>query len=114
MPCHYVYTVIAKNEYYEPSMFHVQLHNLYNYYHGTKYGASNEKETVDVLHSLLKVIRENSYNDSGKFKGIYVIGSRFHNNLPPFSLEVWQINNNLTMDLMRRMVNHTGNKDPVI
>ena len=66
------------------------------------------------MQSLFKVTRRNSYNDYGKFKGIYVIGSRFHNNLPPLSPEVWHINNNLTMELMRMIVNHTGNKGPVI
>ena len=95
-------------------MFHVRLHKLYDYYHSTKYGSSYEKETVDVLESLLKVIREDSYNDYGKFKGIYVLGSRFHNNLPPFSAESWQINNGLTMELMKRIVNHTGNIGPAI
>ena len=63
---------------------------------------------------MLKVIRENSYNNSGKFKEIFVIGSRFHNNLPPFSPEVWQINKDLTMVLMRRIVNYTGNQGSVI
>ena len=66
----HICAVIGKKEYYEPSMFHVRWHKLYNYYHGTKYGASNAKETVDILESLLKVTRENSYNNSGKFKGI--------------------------------------------
>ena len=51
-----------------------------------------QKVTIDGLHSLLKVIRENSYNDSGKFKRIYVIGSRLRNNLPPVSSEIWQTN----------------------
>ena len=68
-------------------MFHVRWHKLYNYYHDTKYCASNAKEIVDVLQSLLKITRENSYNDSSKFKGIYVLGSRFHNDLPPCSVE---------------------------
>ena len=95
-------------------MFHTRWHKLYNYYYGTEYGAYAAKETVHVSQSLLKVTRENSYNDPGKFKSIYVIGSRFHNNLPPYSAEAWQINNNLTMDLMKRIVNHTGNKGPVI
>lgn len=114
MLCHHVCAIIAKKEYYEPSIFHFRWHKLYNYYHGTKYRASNVKEIVDVLESLLKVIRENSYNDSGKFKGIYVIGSRFHNNLPSFSPEVSQINKDLIMNLMRRIVDQTGNKGPVI
>ena len=95
-------------------MFHVRWHKLYNYYHITKYGASNAKETVDVLESLLKVTRVNSYNNSGKFKGIYVIGSRFHNNLPLFSPELWQIINDSIMELITSIVNHTENKFPVI
>ena len=66
------------------------------------------------MESLLKVTRENSYNDSGKFKGIHIIVIIFHNNLLPFYLDVWQINNYLAMDLVRRIVNHIGNKDPVI
>ena len=93
IPCRHVCAVIGKKEYYEPRMFHIRWHNLYNYYHSTKYGASNSKESVVFLESLIKVTRDNSYNDSGKFKGIYVIGSRLHNNLPLFSPEVWQINN---------------------
>ena len=88
-------------------MFHIRWHKLYNYYHGTKYGASNAKETVDVLESLLKVTRENSYNDSGKFKGICVIGSIFHNNLLPFSPEVWQINDDSTMNLKKSICEHS-------
>ena len=66
------------------------------------------------MESLLSVTRENSYNNSDKFKGIYVIGSGFHNNLPPFSPKVWQIDNNLNTDLMRRIVDYTGNKGLVI
>ena len=46
-----------------------------------------QKKTVDVLQSLLKVTRENYYNDSRKLKGICVIGSSLHNNLPPYSTE---------------------------
>ena len=88
-------------------MYHIRWHKLYNYCHGTKYGASNTKATVDVLQSLIKVTRENSYNDSGKSKCIYVIWSSFHNNLPPHSTEVWKINDDLIMDLMERIVNHT-------
>ena len=30
------------------------------------------------------------------------------------SPEVWKINNDLNMELMRRIVNYTGNKGPVI
>ena len=44
MPCRHICDVITKREYYEPSMFHVRWHNIYKYYHGTKYGASNEKK----------------------------------------------------------------------
>ena len=66
------------------------------------------------MHSLLKVTRDNSYNDSSKFKDIYVIGSKFHNNLPPYSAEAWQSNKYVTMDLMRRIIDHTGNKGTVI
>ena len=66
------------------------------------------------MESLLKVAKENGYNNSVRFKGIYVIGSRFHHNLPPFSPEVWKINIDLIMDLMRRIVDNTGNKVPVI
>ena len=57
MPCYHFCAFIYKREYYEPSMFHAQWHKFYSYYHGTKYGASNTKETVDVLQSLLKVTR---------------------------------------------------------
>ena len=84
MPCRHVCAVIVKREYYEPSMFHYLWHKIYNYYHGTEYGASTVKKMIDVLQSLLKVTRENICNDSGKFKGIFVIGSSFHRNLPPF------------------------------
>ena len=66
------------------------------------------------MQSLLEVKRENSYNDYDKFKGIYVIGSSFHNSLPPYSADSWQINNYLTMDLMKSIVNHTGNIGSVI
>ena len=90
-------------------MFHIRWHKLYSYYHGTEYWASTAKKIVDILQSLLKVTRENSYNDSGKFKGIYVIGSIFHRNLPPFSPEVWQISNDVTMNLMKMIIDHTGN-----
>ena len=62
---------------------------------------------------LLKVIREKFYNDRGKFKGIYVIGSSFRDNLPPFSPETCQINNDLTMDLMKSIFEYTGIKGPV-
>ena len=94
IPCHNVCAVIGKKECYDPCMFHIRWHKIYNYYHDTKYGTSNAKDTVDVLGSLLKITSENNYNDSGKFKGIYVNGTRFHNNLLQFSPEVWQINNN--------------------
>ena len=50
---------------------------------------SMQKEIVDALQSLLKVKRENCYNDSGKFKCIYIFGSSFHNNFPPTSEEAW-------------------------
>ena len=95
-------------------MFHIRWHKLYNYYHGTEYGSSTAKKTVDVLQSLLKVTRENSYNDSGNFKCIYVIGQIFHPNFPTFSPEAWQTNNDLTMDLMKIIIDHTGNEGPVI
>ena len=60
------------------------------------------------MQSLLKVTRINCYNDSGKFKGIYYIGSIFHKNLPPYYAEACQINNDLTMDLMRRIFEYAG------
>ena len=66
------------------------------------------------MQSSLKVTRENCYNDSGNFKGIYAIGSIFRNNLPPISPEALHINNNLTMDLMKRIIEHIGTKGPVI
>ena len=87
MPYRHVCDIITKREYYEPSMLHVRWHNLYNYYHSTKHEASNAKENIAVLRSLLKVTRDSSYNDSGQFKNIYVLGSRVHNNLPPYSTE---------------------------
>ena len=39
---------------------------------------------------------------------VYVIGSSFHLNFPQFSLEAWQINNDLTIDLMKRIFEYTG------
>ena len=114
MSCRHICPVLTKKEYYEPNMFHIRWHKLYNYYHSIKYGASAEKHAVDIFQSLLKVTRKNCYNSSGKLKGIYVIGSSFHRNLPLFSPEVWKINNDLTMELMKRIVNHKGNKSPVI
>ena len=85
-------------------MFLIRWHNLYNYYHGTEYRGSTVKYVVDVLQLLLKVPRENSYNNSGKFEGIYNIGSSFHIHLQLYSVEVLQINNGLTMELMKRIV----------
>ena len=72
------------------------------------------QKTFYVFHSLLKITRETSYNYSGKFKGIYVIGSSFHYNLLPFSPEVWKINNALIMDLMKRIFEHIGTKSLMI
>ena len=34
---------------------------------------SNAKQTVDVLESLFKTTRENSYNDTGKFKRMLLV-----------------------------------------
>ena len=74
-------------------MFHIQWNKLYNYYHGTKYGASNTKETVDGLQSLLEVTKGSSYTDSVKFNGIFIIGSCFHTNFPTYAAEAWQVDN---------------------
>ena len=82
-------------------MFHIRWYKIDNHYHGTEHGASTTKNTIDFLQSLLKVTRENSYNGSGKFKGIYVIGSTFRHKILPFSPEAWKINTDLTMYLMK-------------
>ena len=95
-------------------MLHIRWDKLYNYYYGTKYEASTANKTVDILKLLLKITRENCYNDSGKFKYLYISGSSFHHTLPPFSIYIWKINNDLTMYLMKMIVDYTGTKDPVI
>ena len=46
MPYRHVCDVICNREYYEPSIFHIGWHKLYNYYQGTKYGAFNEKRQL--------------------------------------------------------------------
>ena len=43
MSYRHVCAVITKREYYEPGMFHIRWYNIYNYYHGTDYGASTKK-----------------------------------------------------------------------
>ena len=49
-----------------------------------------------------------------KFKDKYNIRSNFHHNPPPFSPKAWQINNYLTMNLMKGMFKYIGTKGLVI
>ena len=77
IPCRHVCAVIGKKEYYEPSMFHIRWHKLYHYYHSNKYETSTTKHIVDVLRYLLKVTRENYYDDASKSKGMYTPSTIF-------------------------------------
>ena len=109
MPCRHVCAIINDTKFYTASLFHIRWYKLYNYYYKnnkpTMNGCCNTK---DALETLLLSIRSNAYNKSGKYKGIYMYGTPFHNFLQSKSFIPVKDHVNQLMDKIIYETNQVG------
>ena len=113
MPCLHICAVIDKREYYIPSMFHIRWHQVYNYYHGSKFGKSITPTLYDSLTSVVEVTRATCYRHSGKYKGVPVHGSDFLEELP-YCVPLDNANPDPVFDLVLRIKAQKNSGEPVV
>ena len=108
MPCSHICAVIGKTEYYEPSMFHVRWYKMFNYFYRDKQQNECCLKTNDAIEELLKVTRENAYEKNGKYKGIYVKGTKFYEKCQQFVKF-----NDVITNLMEHIDNRINTNGPI-
>ena len=94
-------------------MFHIRWHQVYNYYHGSKFGESIAPIFYGSLRNVIEVIRVTYYRQSGKCKGVPVQGSVFQEELP-YYVPLDNANPDPVFDLVLRIKAQTNSGEPVV
>ena len=68
MPCRHVCTIIDKKDLYVPSMFHIRLHKLFNYYHDNNFGKKLATHSTVAINNIVLWTRNNCFRNSDFYK----------------------------------------------
>ena len=81
MPCSHICSLMQDAKEYIPTMFHIRWHKLFSYYFRNQNINKSCQTTRDAVENLLAITKETCYDNGGKFRGIYVHESGFHDRI---------------------------------
>jgi len=76
-PCWHMMTVLGKEEYLVPSLFHIRWWKQFNYYFGSSHGRHMQSSMHDQLAGMHNILHEKAFDSNNVFKGCCVLRSDF-------------------------------------
>ena len=76
-PCRHMMTVLCKEEYLVPSLFHIRWWKQFNYYFGSSHGREMKSSMHDELASMHNILHEKAFDSNNIFKGCCILKSDF-------------------------------------